>query len=131
MSAPESQQYLLDMCTDLRASELVYNAETTVCPIDEFRLYLNANAMDFPYEAADGEDSFASVCTVGRAGHCHCVAHCVCDSHDFDAQLDHFAVCHRGHLRSDAVRVGHYAVGGVEVGRCGERGGDYYHRFQR
>merc|ERR1719491_994528 len=61
MSSAESQQYLLGMCTELRASELVYDVATTVCPIDEFRLYLNANDMDFPYEASNGEASFASV----------------------------------------------------------------------
>ena len=61
MSSPEAQQYLLDVCNQTKASDLVYSADLVVCPIEEFISYLNSTNEPFPYVQSGNKASFESV----------------------------------------------------------------------
>ena len=53
MSSSESQEYLVTICEQTRASELVYRSDLVDCPIMDFKYYLNVTGESFPYVASD------------------------------------------------------------------------------
>ena len=59
MSPTESQEYLWSVCQDLQNSSMVYgapNSENVICPIEDFKGYLQSINESFPYEADDDDD---------------------------------------------------------------------------
>lgn len=65
INSTEAQQFLYDLCQDLKNSSLVYAAHLVTCPIDDFYDYLTSNDtnLTFPYEPSAASDyaSFESV----------------------------------------------------------------------